>query len=92
MTWAQARRLDYIDLLLLTRGQVRRNDLIEAFGVSMGQASIDINEFVHLYPHAATYNKTAKRYVPIDTRYRPVRKRMMDRAKRDALALLAGMD
>jgi hypothetical protein len=88
MTWATDRRLDYIDLLLLTRGQVRRADIEAAFGVSQQQASGDLQAFIAAHPQAMMYDKSAKQYVPADGHYRPARERMADPAQRKALMLL----
>lgn len=61
--WAAARRLDYIDARLAILGEVNRSDLMRAFGVSMGQASVDIAAYVRLYPSAIRYDRQRKRYV-----------------------------
>ncbi len=41
-SWAIERRFDYIDWALATSGSLRRSDLVNIFGVSLGQASHDI--------------------------------------------------
>ena len=61
--WAAERRLDYIDFRLVTDGTIRRSDIIDTFGVSMPQASVDLNRFLVLYPKAMAYDKSAKQYV-----------------------------
>jgi hypothetical protein len=88
MTWATDRRLDYIDLLLLTQGRVRRDEIMAAFGITMSAASGDIAEFIAAHPDAMRYDKSAKQYVPANGRYRPVREGMRDAKRRDALMLL----
>ena len=69
---AQRMRASYIDWRMLTAGSIRRGHLVETFGVSMAQASGDINDFIATYPDALTYDKTAKQYVPGNGRYRSV--------------------
>jgi predicted DNA-binding transcriptional regulator YafY len=85
MTWATDRRLDYIDLLLLTRGQVQRSDIATAFGVSVQQATADIRDFLAAHPTAARYDGTAKRYVPAFALYRA--HRTTDETRRALLLL-----
>jgi hypothetical protein len=84
--WAAARRLDYIDGLLATRGELNLGDLVEAFGLHRSQASKDINEFIRLYPDALVYDKVAKRYVPANGRYK--RQRRLSAAERETLAII----
>lgn len=69
MTWAVERRLDYIDWRLLVCGEMRREDLVRTFGISMSQASNDIRKFIAAYPTAAAYDKNGKRYIPANGRY-----------------------
>ncbi|OWY61847.1 hypothetical protein B7486_61595, partial [cyanobacterium TDX16] len=61
--WFAERRLDYIDFRLVTVGHIQRGDIMDTFGVSMPQASADLNRFIGLAPRAMAYDKTAKRYV-----------------------------
>lgn len=63
-SWEADRRLDYIDFRMMTAGTLRREDIMRTFGVSMPQASKDINEFLRLHPGSLVYDKTAKCYVP----------------------------
>jgi len=70
--WFAERRLDYIDFRILRTGTLRRVDVMDAFGVSETQASLDINEFIRRYPEALVYDKSAKQYVPAG-RYRSQR-------------------
>jgi hypothetical protein len=68
--WELARRLDYIDWRIITRGFVRRQHLMETFGVSEAQASADLATFREMFPDALGYDLSAKKYVPADGRYR----------------------
>lgn len=61
-SWERERRLDYIDFRMLTVGHVRRTDLVRTFGISLPQASIDLNGFLICYPDSFTYDKSGKRY------------------------------
>lgn len=62
MRWFEEERLDFIDILLMTRGGVLRSDLVERFGISMSQASQDVNRFIALFPDAMSYDKSARFY------------------------------
>lgn len=47
---------------LETNGFVNRKDLMAFFGISMPQASIDLQSFLKLHPGAMQYNPSSKRY------------------------------
>jgi hypothetical protein len=64
-------RLGFIEERLFWLGEVNRTDLVRRFGVSMGQASVDIARYLALAPKGVTYDKRAKRYVA-DAAFRPV--------------------
>jgi hypothetical protein len=70
MSWALDRRLDYIDWRLARHGEVRRQHLMTAFGVSMPQASVDLNAFIAAHPGAMAYDKSRKLYAPAKMPYR----------------------
>lgn len=80
MTWPVDRRLDYIDWSLWSRGTIQRGDLTRIFGVSLGQASADLQEFFAEHPDAAVYDKYQKTYVPAKRPYRRQRKSVWTRA------------
>ncbi len=61
MTWAQERRLDFIDDRLFTTGEINRADLAAYFDLTVQQASADFGRFADLDPHF-TYNLSQKRY------------------------------
>lgn len=84
--WFQARRLDGIDALLATRGELRRQDIMDLFGVSLPQASMDIQAFVREHPGAIRYDLSSKRYVPAGPKYR--RQRSLPDQVRETLRLI----
>ena len=86
MTWAADRRLDYIDARLATHGEVRREHLMTAFGVSMPQASVDLNAFIAAHPGAMAYDKSRKLYAPAKQPYRP--RRDISRDKQGRLVII----
>ncbi|MFN7104697.1 MAG: WYL domain-containing protein, partial [Pseudorhizobium sp.] len=44
-------------------GHVNRGDLMEAFGVSVNQASTDLNRYIGMAPDNMTYDKSARTYI-----------------------------
>ena len=71
LRWSVERRLAFIEERLFWLGEVNRTDLVRRFGVSMGQASVDIARYLAREPKGVTYDKRAKRYVG-DATFRPV--------------------
>ncbi len=71
LRWSVEQRLAFIDERLFWLGEVNRTDLIRRFGVSMGQASVDIARYLAHAPKGVAYDKRAKRYVA-DAAFRPV--------------------
>ena len=60
--WAAAQRLAFIEKSAWWRGVVNRQDLQAIFGVSLAQASADIQKYHELNPGALIYNLNRKRY------------------------------
>lgn len=67
--WNQARRLEFIDFRLSSDGRINRGDLVDFFGISVPQASLDLSRYNKLV-HEATpkrvnlvYNRHLKYYV-----------------------------
>lgn len=69
--WSIEQRTAFIEERLFWLGEVNRTDLVRRFGVSMGQASVDIARYLAHAPQGVTYDKRAKRYVA-DAAFRPV--------------------
>lgn len=61
-TWAAQERLRSIERSLWWRGQVKRRDMREAFGISLAQVSSDVQRYLELNPMAARYDLKAKTY------------------------------
>jgi len=60
--WAAQERLRFIERSLYWRAWVKRRDLGEGFGISLAQASADLQRYFQLNPSAAHYDTRAKRY------------------------------
>jgi WYL domain len=71
LRWSVKRRLAFIEQRLFWLGEVNRTDLVDRFGVSMSQASVDIARYLALKPPDVAYDKSAKRYVAGE-RFKPV--------------------
>jgi len=60
--WAAQERLRFIERSLWWRGQVKRKDLREIFGISLAQASSDLQRYFETNPTAARYDLKGKTY------------------------------
>ena len=70
-SWGQERRLQFIDFRLRWEGRLNRKDLIEHFGVSVPQASLDIAKYLEKAPNNLAYDPSSKCYHSKDS-FRPV--------------------
>lgn len=70
LRWSVEQRLAFIDARLFWLGEVNRTDLVRRFGVSMGQASVDIARYLARAPAGVSYDKRGKRYVA-EASFRP---------------------
>ncbi len=62
MNWFAQHRQDWIDEVITVFGFINRDHLVRKFGVSVPQASKDLQQYQRDNPDAITYNLTAKRY------------------------------
>ena len=60
--WAAQERLRFIERCAWWRGVVNRKDLAEVFGVSMAQASSDLQKYVEMNPGSLIYDVKGKKY------------------------------
>ncbi|WP_234026243.1 WYL domain-containing protein [Qipengyuania thermophila] len=56
-------KLQFIEFRLFWEGHVNRADLMDTFGVSLNQASGDLNRYIALAPDNMVYDKSGKTYV-----------------------------
>jgi hypothetical protein len=63
LRWGVAQRLEFIEFRLFWEGHVNRSDLMEQFGLSVNQASSDLNRYISLVPGNMVYDKSARTYV-----------------------------
>lgn len=64
LSWGALQRLRFIDFRLCWEGRINRGDVVDAFGVSIPQASIDLREYMERAPGNVDYNKSQKFYFP----------------------------
>ena len=63
LKWGVERRLEFVEFRLFWEGSINRADLVEAFGVSVPQASKDLTLYQERAPGNMEYDTRAKRYV-----------------------------
>jgi len=63
LRWGVERRLEFIEFRLFWEGHVNRSDLVDLFGISVPQASTDLNRYLGIAPDNMAYDKSAKAYV-----------------------------
>ena len=63
LRWGVAQRLEFIEFRLFWDGHVNRSDLMEQFGLSVNQASADLNRYIGFAPDNMIYDKSARTYV-----------------------------
>ena len=59
MRWAEQKRMEWLSK---RRAPFNRADLMAKFGISIPQASKDIQKYILMFPNAFSYNKKLKRY------------------------------
>lgn len=62
LRWGVRRRLEFIDFRLFWDGRFNRRDMVEAFGISPQQASVDIAQYEQIAPKNLTYDSAEKAY------------------------------
>lgn len=63
LRWGVEQRLEFIEFRLFWEGHVNRSDLMDQFGVSVNQASTDLNRYLDFAPDNMVYDKSARTYV-----------------------------
>lgn len=56
LRWGVERRLEFIEFRLFWEGRVNRGDIVGTFGVSVTQASADMNRYIALAPQNTAYD------------------------------------
>jgi hypothetical protein len=71
LRWGVQQRLEFIEFRLFWEGHVNRSDVMEQFGLSVNQASSDLNRYLVFAPDNMVYDKSARTYIR-GTEFKPV--------------------
>lgn len=71
LVWSALQRLQFIEFRLLWEGHVNRSDLMETFGISVPQSTLDFREYLERAPNNMDYDKRRRFYFPTTT-FKPV--------------------
>lgn len=63
LRWSVEQRLEFIEFRLFWEGRLRRADIVDEFGISVPQASADIQRYSNLAEGNIVYDSSAKAYV-----------------------------
>lgn len=63
LRWGVGQRLEFIEFRLFWEGRVNRSDLMDQFGISVNQASTDLNRYIGFVPDNMFYDRSARAYV-----------------------------
>lgn len=63
LRWGVEQRLEFVEFRLFWEGHVNRSDVMDQFGLSVNQASADLNRYIALAPDNMVYDKSARTYV-----------------------------
>lgn len=63
LRWGVEQRLEFIEFRLFWEGRINRSDLIDIFGISVNQASTDLNRYLRLAPENMVYDKRVRTYL-----------------------------
>ena len=66
MNWFCEQRQQWIAETVSIFGFINREHIVKKFGISVPQASLDLQEFQRRFPDRVRYNKCAKRYERIE--------------------------
>lgn len=71
VTWSALQRLQFIEFRLLWEGHVNRRDIMETFGISVPQSTLDFREYLERAPNNMDYDKRRRSYFPT-TVFKPI--------------------
>ena len=63
LNWGVERRYEFIEFRLFWQGRINRGDLMEAFGISTQQASIDLNAYIDQAKRNLVYDTSLRTYL-----------------------------
>lgn len=88
MNWGAERRNEFIEFRLFWHGRINRSDLMETFGISLQQASLDLSGYAERWKRNLVYDKSQRSYV----RGRSFKPHFISLSAEDYLAQLRAVD
>jgi hypothetical protein len=64
LRWSIAQRLEFIEFRLVWEGRINRSDIRQRFGVTVQQATSDLQLYERIVPANVQYDRNAKTFVP----------------------------
>lgn len=64
LRWSIAQRLEFIEARLVWEGRINRSDIRQRFGVTVQQATADLQLYERIVPANVHYDRNAKTFVP----------------------------
>jgi len=64
LRWSIAQRLEFIEFRLIWEGRINRVDISDRFGVTVQQATADLQHYERIAPENIRYDRYAKTFVP----------------------------
>ena len=88
LNWGAERRNEFIEFRVFWQGRINRSDLMETFGISLQQASLDLAGYAEKWKRNLVYDKSQRAYV----RGRSFKPHFFTPSAEDYLAQLRAVD
>ena len=88
LNWGAERRNEFIEFRVFWHGRINRSDLMETFGISLQQASLDLTGYAERWKRNLVYDKSQRAYV----RGRSFKPHFIKPSAEDYLAQLRALD
>ena len=63
LNWGAERRNEFIEFRVFWHGRINRSDLMETFGISLQQASLDLTGYAERWKRNLVYDKSLRTYL-----------------------------
>jgi len=63
LNWSASRRNEFIEFRVFWHGRINRADLMDTFGISLQQASLDLTRYSERWKRNLVYDKSQRAYV-----------------------------
>lgn len=88
LNWSASRRNEFIEFRVFWHGRINRADLMDTFGISLQQASLDLTRYSERWKRNLVYDKSQRAYV----RGKAFKPRFITLSAEDYLAQLRAVD